>query len=77
LQPNQSFVNELLLLISSFENRPDQWFLKEIISILKEADDDLKFTPPLQNAALRKFVSKDEEFNLKDARQLLLEVGDE
>lgn len=76
LPTDQSFLNEVLLLVSGFEKRQDPWFLEELRAVLCEADEDLKHTPLRRHAALRKFAEKGEDFNSEDATLLLEELAD-
>jgi hypothetical protein len=76
LPANQSFLNEVLLLVSGFEKVQDPWFLEELKAVLSEADEDLKFTPLPRHTALRKFAEKGEEFCDDDAILLQEELGD-
>jgi hypothetical protein len=76
LPTNQSFLNEVLLLVSGFEKRRDPWFLEELRAVLCEADEDLKYTPLPNHNALKQFAEKGRDFNIENAVTLLEELAD-
>lgn len=77
LEPKQSFANEVLCLARGYEASKNPWFLSELIQILDEADEDLKYAPPLASA-LGKFTRIDavDEFDEFDAEGVLQELSD-
>jgi cytochrome c556 len=77
LEPEQSFANEVLCLARGYEASKNPWFLSELIQILDEADEDLKYAPPLASA-LGKFTRIDavDEFDEFDAEGVLQELSD-
>ena len=76
LEPEQSFANEVLCLARGYEASKNPWFLSELIQILDEADEDLKYAPFA--SALRKFTRIDavDEFDEFDAEGVLQELSD-
>lgn len=50
------------------------WHLKELESILLQADEDLIYTPPASNTALRKFVDSEEDFEDGDPVLMIEEL---
>lgn len=76
-QPQCSFINKLVLLISSFERRPDKRFLQELKTVLSTVDEDIKYAPIPGHTLARQFVDKSEDFQLHDTTQILAEISEQ
>ncbi|OBT86750.1 hypothetical protein VE02_06281 [Pseudogymnoascus sp. 03VT05] len=74
LEPEQSFIAELLCLLRAFQKSKDAWHLKEMQKLLTAADEDLNLRPLPKNAGLRKFVEGHDEFDASDAEMVVQEV---
>jgi len=66
LEPRVSLQNAISSLVECFAKSGQTWHLKELKTILEQADDDLAFVPIAENIAMRKFVCNDEEFEEGD-----------
>lgn len=77
VEPNQSFVNEVVFLMKAFAKSQDLWLLKELQQMLAEADDNINCWPAASNASMPKFVTTGQEFNAADAQILIDEFVDQ
>ncbi|KFZ03810.1 hypothetical protein V502_10644 [Pseudogymnoascus sp. VKM F-4520 (FW-2644)] len=73
MEPDQSFISEVLCLLGAFKKSQNPWHLQQLTKVLAEADEDLNLRPPPQNKGLRKFV-EDEDFTIDDAGDVVEEV---
>jgi hypothetical protein len=75
LEPKVSLQNEICSLIECFGKTGEMWHLKELVSVLEDADDDLIFSPPASNTAMRKFIDNDDEFEGEYPALMVKELG--
>jgi hypothetical protein len=69
--PNVSLANEVASLIAGYVHSPSDWFLDEIVSVLKVIDDDLNHRPLPENSGLRMFVEVTGELSAEQATRVV------
>lgn len=77
LEPDQSFIVELLCLLKAFNKSRDPWHLNEFQKVLKAADEDINLRPLPKNIGLRKFVEDGSQFDVADAQMVVEEVAEQ
>lgn len=75
LEPKVALQNEISCLVECLAKTGEMWYLKELDSLIQQADEDLIFMPPASNTAMRKFVDNEEEFEDGDAASMVEELG--
>ncbi|KAI9794755.1 MAG: hypothetical protein M1816_002883 [Peltula sp. TS41687] len=62
-----SLANEIQFLVASYSISPERWILETLLDVLKKADADLTYQPPMKYMALHKLITNKKEFSDGDA----------
>ncbi|KAL9074638.1 MAG: hypothetical protein Q9157_004312 [Trypethelium eluteriae] len=74
VEPQQSFINEVLALTTGFAASKEPWMLQELKETLALAQEDFAYRPPPENEAMYTFVECEQKFTLDEAMQMKQEL---
>ncbi|OBT85115.1 hypothetical protein VE02_06490 [Pseudogymnoascus sp. 03VT05] len=67
IQQDKAVTNELLMLMTCYKQLREEWYVHEMIQVLKRGDEDLKHAPAAEMGAIRLFLDVTETFTEDDA----------